>query len=157
MPWRVEELYAGVAKLDHVAVNGDDVASGDRHVKTRGVGFALDQLPVFLGHYNFCAVLLKELAAAGLIKVAVGVDHVLDVARIEPDAAEVVFEHARPLAVERVDQNDAFTRGDRVGRHPVDANVVNVVEDFERLNVLLFVVLPFIPEGLEHRWTTSRV
>ena len=140
MPWGVIQGKGIVTQTDFVAVLGYDVATWCRDVEQRRVGFCQGDLPVLLGHNYFRAVVfLKVCRATRVIEMAVGINQVFYVSRVKSQLADIALQHVNPLAVQGVDQHQTVAGINKIGRYPVDADIVDIVKNLKRLLLTLLL------------------
>ena len=71
-----------------------------------------------------------------VVGMSVSDEDVLDSRRIQPELADVVDDEVRRVRIRRVYENEAVTGGDQVGCDRFEANVKDVVDDLERVDLL---------------------
>ena len=107
-------------------------------LEQRLVGFARNHLG--------SARLLQLGEAAGVIDMRVGIEEILDVGDFEAELLDARLDLRRCLRHHRIDQDMALRRRDQIGSETVGADIVDIVDDLERLGRLV----PFHKEGSEH-------
>ena len=127
------------AQLDGLAVI-DRAVDLDRREAQPLVGFRSRIDAVFqgiaLGHagnHRGAGVGLQLGHAAGMVEVAVAVQQDLDVRQFEAELLDVVLNHLGVLRQADIQQDVALGRGDQPGRQAGRADIVDVVDDLERL------------------------
>ncbi len=98
---------------------------------------AFNEFPVRLAHDEArLEAILHQLGAADMVAVGVADDDVFDVGRIEAELLQAADDRfLRIVVVERVDQDDAFARGQRPGRVDLGADEIEIVEHLGRVGV----------------------
>ncbi len=137
MAGRVHERHARVAERDLLPVGRDDVARG---LALRiGVLHLVEPVPIRAAQHDArLEAVLHHARAADVVAVAVADDDGLHVGRIEPELLQAADDRLlRIVVVERVDQDDAFARGQRPGRMDARADEVEIVEHLAGLGVPL--------------------
>src|SRR5216684_318566 len=98
----------------------------------------LNDTPIDVGHSETRAAHLLDLAgAAVMIDMGMGDQHIFDVFRIQTQGADAVKQRIARLRVGRIDHHQSGACADQKRTDALSTHIVDVIEDFERVDLLL--------------------